>query len=161
MNIKKIITYFIVIIATSTVILLIIPTVIQIYRDMSSYSERVEQSYDYTKITTPLPRNIAEDICVKFEISSEDPRCSGDTVVYAPDFFSDIKIYFNKLPEESSTYDMVQDKLDAYLIQCSEPDNKGYYQCRYDIRGDGIYPISIHFNKENRYYQIFANTGGS
>jgi hypothetical protein len=161
MNVKKIITYFIVIVVISTVILLIIPMVIQIYTDMSNYSKRVEQSYDYTKITTPLPRNIAEDICVKFEISSEDPRCSGDTVVYAPDFFSDIKMYFNKLPEESSTYEMVQGKLGAYLIRCSEPDNEGYYQCRYDIRGDGIYPISIHFNKENRYYQIFANAGGS
>lgn len=162
MNRKILIGFLIIaIIGLGLAIHYITPVVVRIHANLQEYEKRVEQSNDYTKITTPLPRNIVEDICSKFELKSDDLRCMENATVYAPDFYEDIKKYFDELPGELSTFETVQDKLGGYLIRCSEPDNEGYYQCRFDIRGDGKYPISVHFNKENYYYQIFANTGGS
>jgi hypothetical protein len=161
MNKKQTIGLIATIIILGLIVNYVIPIVLRIYTDLSNYSRRVEQSYDYTKITTPLPRNIVEDICIKFEIELDDPRCLEDSVVYGPDFFADIKDYFDELPSELATFEAVEDKLGKYFVRCSEPDNEGYYRCIYDIRGDGKYPIGVYFNKENYYYQIFANTGGS
>jgi hypothetical protein len=157
----KTIMYLLIIVIVGALGYLTFTLASKIYADMSNYSERVKKSYGYTKITTPLSADTAKDICIKFQLKPDDSRCVENAVVYAPDFYKDIQRYFYDLPNELATFETVQEKLGEYLIRCSEPDNDGYYNCRYDIRGDGIYPIGIFFDKENYYYQIFANTGGS
>jgi hypothetical protein len=137
------------------------PIAIDIYTSLRNYNQRIASQSDYTKITTSLPRNVVDDICSKFELETDDARCVPDSVVYGPDFFDHIKTYLNNLPDEEATLETVQDKLETYLVLCENPDNKGYYACRYDLRGDGIYPILIFFTKEDHIYRIIANTSGS
>lgn len=138
-----------------------VPLAIRVYTSLHNYNQRVAEQLDYTKITTPLPRNIVDDICSKFELEANDVRCVPDSVVYGPDFFHDIKVYLNGLPKHETAMDIVQDKLGAYLVRCGKPDNDGIYSCRYDLRGDGIYPIFVYFNKEGHIYRVIANTSGS
>lgn len=129
--------------------------------DIQAYSVQVQQRYDYTKITTPLPNSVVNDICTKFELSPKDKRCQPNSIVYGPDFFEDIQNYLQKVPDEEKTYRTVQEKLGNYQVLCETPDNKGHYACRYDLRGDGIYPIGIFFDKEDHYFWVIANIGGS
>jgi hypothetical protein len=134
---------------------------VYIYTSMQQISARAVEQSDYTKITTPLPTGVAHDLCVEFEISLTDRRCKSGAVVYGPDFFPDLKSYFLALPKQDATYQTVEDKLAAYKISCEKPNNEGHYRCKYDIRGDGIYPIFIYFTKEGFYYRIIANTSSS
>ena len=134
---------------------------VRIFTSLKNYDERIARQSDYTKITTPLPNDVVEDICLKFEIKSDDPRCLPGSVAYGPDFFPDIKEMLRHLPREEATYQTVQDKLGNYLLMCEQPDNEGYYACRYDLRGDEIYPILIFFTEANTIYQVFADTSGS
>lgn len=134
---------------------------VYIYTSVQQINARAIEQSDYTKITTPLSADVAHDLCVEFEISPTDRRCESGAVVYGPDFFSDIKTYFFALPKQDATYQTVEDKLGAYRVSCEHPDNEGHYSCRYDIRGDGIYPIGIFFTKDGFYYRIIANTSSS
>jgi len=108
-----------------------------------------------------LPRSVVEDLCSKFEISPDDPRCLPDSVVYGPDFYADLKAYFKGLPQEKQTFATVEEILGPYLLRCGKTDNEGGYSCAYDLRGDGMYRIRIFFTKDNFYYQIFATISGS
>lgn len=137
------------------------PIAVDIYTSLRNYNKRIEKQSNYTKITTPLPKNVIDDICFKFEISSSDVRCRRDAIVYGPDFFGDIKEHFENISSKDATFETVQDKLGNYLIACETPDNQGYYACRYDIGGDRKYPILIIFTKEHHIYRIIANTSGS
>jgi len=138
-----------------------IPVIEDVYSSWQNYAERIASQSDYTKITTPLPRSAVDDLCSKFEIDQSDARCLPDSVVYGPDFFEDIKTYFKALPDQEATFEIVREKLGAYLVKCENPSDEGHYRCRYDIRGDGIYPIFIYFTKEGHIYRVIANTGGS
>ena len=117
--------------------------------------------YDYRKITTPLPKSTGADLCSKFELSMDDKRCQPEAVVYGPDFFKDILRYFRKIPQKEATFELVESKLGSYRVDCEQPDHEGHYRCLYDIRGDGIYPISVYFSEQDIYYRIIANTAGS
>ena len=149
------------ILVCGVVLYLIAPVAIDIYTSLRNYNQRIASQSDYTKITTPLPKNTVSDICSKFELDVNDDRCLPGSVVYGPDFFDDIKAYLNNLPDEKATFDVVHDKLGLYLVFCESPNNEGHYACRYDLRGDGIYPILIFFTKDGYYYRIIANTSGS
>jgi hypothetical protein len=137
------------------------PITIDIYASLKAYNARVANSYDYTKFTTPMSANAVVDICAKFELSLDDERCQSGATAYAPDFFEDIKSYFDESPRGSVTLQLVQDKLGSYQIGCEAVNNNGNYRCRYDLRGDGRYPIFIYFSEKDVYYRIIANTGGS
>ncbi len=132
-----------------------------IYNDVQVYKTRVADSYDYTKRTTPLPQGVIDDICLKFAIGPNDARCQPDAVVYGPDFFADIKKYFNELPKQEDIIPIVDEKLGAYLVDCSGSTKDGIYSCNYDLRGDGRYSVRIYFTKDGLFYQIMAPTGGS
>jgi len=142
-------------------IYLAIPVVVRGYSSWQNYTTRIAKQSNYAKITTPLPVSAAEDICLKFEIDPEDARCLPGAIVYAPDFFIDIKVYIDTLPDEDATFENIQEKLEIYLISCENPNDEGHYRCRYDIRGDGIYPIFIYFTIDGHIYRVIANTGGS
>jgi hypothetical protein len=151
----------IILLVCGVVLYLVYPVAIDIYTSLRNYNQRISEQLDYTKITTPLPRSTVDDICSKFDIGSNDARCQPDSIVYGPDFFKDIASYLYDLSKQESALNVVQDKLGTYLVRCGIPDNDGIHSCRYDLRGDGIYPIFIYFNKEGRIYRIIANTSGS
>ena len=158
---KKILVSLLVIVGVTAVLVFLLPIAIDVYSSLKAYNARIAKSSDYTKITTPLSRETAADLCKKFEIDMDDKRCQVDAVVYGPNFFDDLKSYFRGVPENEATFELVQSKLGSYLVNCGQPDNEGYYTCTYDIRGDGIYRIGIFFSSEDKYYRVIANTGGS
>jgi hypothetical protein len=137
------------------------PTVYRISSGLKTYETRVAYRNNYKLHTTPLPQTVVDDMCFKLNLKATSEHCRSDMVVYAPDFFEEIKAYFNNLPDQSKTYDAVQDKLGTYLVSCETPDPDGMYVCHYDLKGDGIYPVAFFFDKHNRYYRIIASTGGS
>ncbi len=139
----------------------IFPVVNAIYTKVNVYKTSVAYRDNYKLHTTPLPKIVVDDLCLKLAIEDSSESCNSAALVYAPDFFDEIKTYFNGLPDESKTYNAVQSILGTYLIHCGTPDSKGRYRCQYDLRGDKIYPIAFYFDKYGFYYQIQANTGGS
>lgn len=138
-----------------------IPVVVDIWTSLQKYNDRVTAQSDYTKITTPLSREVVDDICSKFILDKNDSRCLPNSVVYSPEFFADIKIFFGKLKNKDINIEFVQGKLGIYQVGCVIADNLGGYSCEYDLRGDGIYTIELFFTKDGIYYDIIANTGGS
>lgn len=129
--------------------------------DLQEYETRIAIRDDYTLHTTPLDKTVVEDICQKLGIQTSSANCQPNAVVYAPDFFDEIKAYFRGLPDQEKTYATVQSKLGNYLIFCGKPDPEGRYTCRYDIRGDNRYPFFFDFNKDDYYYEVIATIGGS
>jgi hypothetical protein len=158
---KRIIYIGVVVLACSVLSYFLIPAAIELYTLLQRYNARTADKNDYTKHTTPLSPTVAEDICSKFDLDPNDERCLPGAVVYGPDFFKDIKTYFGALSDQAVVLQTVEEKLGTYLIGCGNPDNEGVYRCKYDLRGDGIYRISIYFTKEGYMYRIMTNEGGS
>lgn len=158
---SKIILIGLVVLICGVILFVIYPNAVDIYASLQNYRKRIADQADYTKITTPLPRDVVDDICSKFEIDQGDGRCLQDSVVYGPDFFPDILAYFKRLPRHEAQLETVHDKLGPYLESCDTPDNEGYYRCWYDLRGDGIYSVVIFFTKEGNIYRVIANSSGS
>jgi hypothetical protein len=135
------------------------PAYTMFQKNMQIYATNIEYNSNYKLHTTPLPENVVKDICSKFNIEKTNEKCKENALVYAPELFDEIKIYFNDLPEEEKTFDAVQNKLGAYLVDCEKPSTDGHYRCKYDIRGDKVLPIFFYFNKDHHYYKIIANKG--
>jgi hypothetical protein len=138
-----------------------LPIVTKVRADLKARETQVAYRNDYKLHTTPLSADVIDDICSKLNIQESSESCQPDAGVYAPDLFDEIKTYFNNLPDHDKTYDIVQEKLGVYLDYCGKPYPNGDYRCRYDIRGDYVYPIFFHFDKNGMYYRIIANIGGS
>lgn len=149
------------VIFVSLIYFYLLPVANTIYTDMKAYETRVAYRDNYKLHTTSLPKSVVEDICLKLGIESSIENCKSNAVVYAPELFDEIKTYFKDMPDQDKTYGTVQDKLGTYLVSCEKPDPDGYYRCRYDLRGDKVYPIFFLFDKDNFYYEIIANIGGS
>ena len=137
------------------------PVVSKVNADLKAYSTRQAISNDYTLHTTPLPQSVVDDLCLKFGIEASSEHCQPGAIVYGPDFYDEIKSYFRNLPREDRTYEVVQDKLGAYLLHCEKPHQDGGYRCTYDLRGDKVYRIGIYFDENDFYWQVQASTGGS
>jgi hypothetical protein len=120
---------------------------------------------DYTRHTTPLTMDTVKDICSKLGLPGQDARCNGETAVYAPEFFDDIKEYVRNLPKEKATQEEVDRILGPYKIRCSQPatlsSGKIYYSCLYDMRGDGVSIISVYFHGDGTIDYIMASAGSS
>lgn len=139
----------------------VLPVAKTVRADIQEYETRIAIRDDYTLHTTPLDKSVIEDICQKLDIQTSSANCQPNAVVYAPDFFDEIKAYFRDLPDQDKTYTIVQDKLGNYLVFCNEPNPDGHYRCRYDLRGDNRYPVFFRFDKNNFYYEVIATIGGS
>jgi hypothetical protein len=137
------------------------PIALELYSDQVAYETRIAYRDDYTLHTTPLAESVVQDVCLKLGILESNEHCQPGVMVYAPDLFDEIKMYFVNLPGPNKTYEVVQDKLGAYLDYCEKPNPDGNRRCRYDLRGDDLYPVFFYFDKNDLYYRIIANTGGS
>ena len=159
---KKRITILVVLLAfLSLICFFVLPIADRTNKDLRAYETRIAYRDNYRLHTTPLTNAMVDDICSKLNIKETSENCQPSAVVYAPDFFNEIKSYFNSLPDQDKTYATVQDRLGKYLVSCEKPDPNGNYLCEYDIRGDEVYPVSFYFNEKDFYFRIFANIGGS
>ena len=52
---------------------------------------RNERAVNYRSYTTPLSKEVVEDLCSKLEIQETSEHCVSDAVVYGPDFFDEIE----------------------------------------------------------------------
>lgn len=145
-----------------SIVILVIFVVIPLVQQVRQYKTERE---DYTRYSTPLSSDTVKDICSKLGLSEQDPRCNAESVVYAPEFFDDIKEYFKNMPEEKATQAEVDKTLGLYKMRCSQPtklsNGKIYYRCLYDLRGDEVSIISVYFHSNGTIDYIMANTGGS
>jgi hypothetical protein len=113
--------------------------------------------------TSPLKVEVIQDLCQKFNLSDQDPRCKTGTVVYAPEFFQPIRSDFIHSNGESVTYDYVQEKLGRYQYGCSSMITEHstgveYFSCSYDLQGDRVYPIGIFYYSTGHIWRFFADT---
>lgn len=115
---------------------------------------------NYKLHTTPLSQTVVDDLCSKLGLKDTSPRCEPGAVVYAPELFDEIKLYFRDLSRPEKTYETVQKVLGPYLVACEAPDFEGYFRCRYDLQGDSVYPLFFDFDQTGHYWQIIAHTGG-
>lgn len=115
---------------------------------------------NYKLHTTPLSPAVVDDLCLRLNLNDTSEQCKPGVTVYAPELFDELKTYFKNLPQQDKTYDTVQEKLGSYLVFCGPPDHAGFFSCKYDFRGDKVYPIFFDFDKQGFYYEITANTGG-
>jgi hypothetical protein len=113
--------------------------------------------------TSPLDQDVIKDICLKFALPSDDPRCQPGSQVYAPDFFGVITRAFRPTDGVSSTYDEVQEKLGKYQFDYNPPVTTGdgltYFRAWYDLKGDRVYPIVMFFYADGRLWRIIADVG--
>lgn len=112
--------------------------------------------------TSPLNFEVIQDLCQKFILSDQDPRCKPDAVVYAPEFFQTIRKDFIHSNGETVNYDYVQEKIGKYKYECSqmvkERTGAEYFSCSYDLQGDHVYPIGIFFYSNGVLWRYFADT---
>lgn len=127
--------------------------------------EYTREKSDYTKHSTPLEARVISDICIKLAISNQDKRCQPGAVVYAPEFFEDIKRHFRDLPDKRSTKEEVDRMIGPYQLECEplirESSGKEYFSCIYDLRGDWYARISIFYTKGGKIDYIMTSIGGS
>lgn len=118
---------------------------------------------EYSELTTPLSSDVVQDLCMKLVLSPEDPRCQPGATVYAPEFFQTIKDALKPDDAEWAGYDKVEEVLGDYQTDCELPtkesDGKEYFTCRYDLRGDRMYPITVFFYTNGQLFGLSANTG--
>lgn len=140
----------------------ILPVVNDFYSGVKAYETRTAYRDNYKLHTKPLPKDVVDSICLKLDIQATSEHCKVGMMVYVPELFKDIEAYFNNLPDQDKTYDTVQNKLGRYLVACEQSDPDGNYRCRYDLQGDGVYPVSFYFDKDGFYWQIrIRSVGGS
>lgn len=112
--------------------------------------------------TSPLSNEVLQDICQKFNLSNEDPRCKPGAKVYAPEFFQTIQRDFIHSDGEVVNYDYVQEKIGKYQYDCGpmikERTGAEYFSCDYDLQGDRVYPIGILFDSKGNVWRYFATT---
>ncbi len=111
------------------------------------------------QLTRPLGPEVAQDICMKFDIPSTDPRCQTNALVYASDFRETITDKLGTTNQRQLTFDEVQGMLGKYLYKreplTTESDGTQYFRCWYDLQGDRLYPIIISFHADGRVWQVF------
>jgi hypothetical protein len=110
--------------------------------------ERTDYYNDYSKHTSPLPEEVIQDICTKFVENKKDLRCMPGAIVYAPQFFDDMRAKITPWGFYKPSYDQVQLWIGRYQIEC-EPvvtygDGRQIVHCVYGL--DSIYRFRINYN---------------
>jgi len=113
--------------------------------------------------TSPLSQDVINDLCMKFTLSSNDPRCQPGARVYGPDFFTVIGATFEPEDAPWATYDEVQQKLGKYQIMLepliTDGSGRTYFVAHYDLKGDQVYQITMFFYADGRLYRLIADVG--
>lgn len=112
-----------------------------------------------SKITTPLPPAVVQDVCQKLSLPPTDRRCQPDAVAYSYEFLPDIA---HSLRPGVTTYDEVESQWGIY---CYEREPQVYtpsleltsFRCWYDLRGDHIFPFVLTFTDDGKLYRVMAS----
>jgi hypothetical protein len=116
----------------------------------------------WREYTAPLNSKVVQDLCQKFNLGDQDPRCKPGATVYAPDFFQTIRHDFIHSNGERVNYRYVQEKIGKYQYECGpiikESTGFEYFRCGYDLQGDRVFPIGINFDSEGNLLEYFAST---
>ena len=120
---------------------------------------------DVTRFTTPLTAEVVEDVCKKFSLQTDDPRCQPGATVYAREIYPDIKSYLYDLPKDRANEEEVSKLLGLYEYY-REPmthvsDGPDYYVVSYDLRGDHVYRLVIFYREDGSIDKIMSSGGGS
>jgi hypothetical protein len=115
------------------------------------------------EITTPLDPAVVQDMCAKLDLRPGDKRCREGAIVYAPDFFPEIKSVFRSSDE--ATYDQVQELFGKYQYECEDPvytksTDRITFNCYYDLHTDRRYRFSFMFRDDGKLLRIYASRGG-
>ncbi len=119
---------------------------------------------DVTRNTTPLTAEVVEDICKKFSLQMDDPRCQPGATVYARELYPDIKSYLYDLPKDRANDEEVSKLLGLYEFN-REPMSRlsnghEYYRVWYDLRGDLVNRLVISYHKDGSIKEITISIGG-
>jgi len=106
---------------------------------------------------------------MNFELEKDHPLCTGKKDVYGPDFYKIIRDTFRPYEyeidsREASTYDEVEKKLGNFKDECEpvvyQADGFVYFNCMYDLRGDGEFIIGIMYTyPDNAVFRINTPMG--
>lgn len=116
------------------------------------YVNRASHQDDWKKRTTPLPPETVATLCTNFELDKDNRLCNQKKDVYGADFYSIIRDTFRPIDDEldsskASTYDEVEKRLGSFKDECEptvyQADGFAYFNCIYDLRGDGEFIIGI------------------
>jgi hypothetical protein len=121
---------------------------------------------DWKARTSPLDAGSVAQLCSDLGLSAQDDLCNGSAPVYGPDFYHDINNVFRPYKEfgekdQAATYAEVKAVLGPYKTDCEDVVTNGdgftYFECNYDIRGDGEFTIGISFTyPDNLVYRIMT-----
>ncbi len=116
-----------------------------------------------SEITTPLDPSVVRDVCSSLGLGDDCPQCRPGAVVYAPDFFPAIRRAFR---EGRATWQEVDSRLGAYRYDCEDPVEvrrlrATLIRCKYDLRGDHVYPFAFTFTDSGVLYAITFGGPGS
>jgi hypothetical protein len=117
---------------------------------------------EWREKTTPLSKEVIQDLCSEFSLPPDHDLCRQDAGVYAPDFFPVIRDTF--IPE-ISTYEDIQGKLGKYQSYLEpltrQANGKEYFVSRYDLKGDDVTSIVFFFHGNGVLERIAFVTGSS
>lgn len=107
----------------------------------------------------PLKSEVVQDICLRFDLPSNDSRCQFDAVVYSDDFNNTISDALKTTNSRQLTFDQVEEKLGRYRYECepkvTQADGTQSFRCYYDLQGDKIFRIGISFFSDGRVWRIY------
>ena len=120
------------------------------------YLDRLLHRDDWKKRTDPLPKETRELLCDRFGLPLEGSLCNGNKDVYALDFMPTIRDTFQPYEifgldgNEAETYELVEEKIGEFRYECEpvvyQADGFTYFVCRYDLRGDREFIITIFYS---------------
>jgi hypothetical protein len=157
--VRKVVVAFGIILLIVAIGLVCLPAIAGVVYGLSDIPDRI----NWKAHTSPLSQDVIDDICLKFNLSTNDTRCKAGARVYAPDFFSVIGETFQPKNGPWATYDEVQQKLGKYQFQYDPPVTTGdgltYFRAHYDLRGDLVFPITMFFYADGRLWRLIADIG--
>lgn len=116
---------------------------------------------DWKSKTSPLSREVIEDICSKFDVKKIKPACKSEKDVYAPDLFP--MISDTLLSKKKLSYDDVQLLLSQYQVDYEPPvtlrSGDVYFVSWYDLQGDGQTALVFFFNGDGSIREIKYHLG--
>lgn len=132
-----------------------------IYGVVTGLSER-NRIMNWKDNTAPISSEIVDDLCEKFELSSEVPVCKSNSIVYGPEFYPyiiksfcpdrDKCLSLVEVEEKIGKYKFSEDAQDALM-----PDESNRYW--FDFQSDHMYPLIISFYHDGTINQIQYDFG--
>lgn len=119
------------------------------------YIVEISQPPPYADYTEPLDSLIVQDLCGKFELDQDDPRCDSVGAVYAPEFYYEVHnlLEAGELTSYPEWDVMFHDYQRCDPLQ-SRQDGSGFFWCDYDFKGDFVFRIHVTFNYDESLYRV-------